>query len=92
MFTALADMALEQLRRGLQEERQQDAVGFGELERTLQGALCGGGIATRCCSPPRAPPLHPADGGRLCPRNHTRPWVRDERPMEERAPRPTLGW
>ena len=28
----------------------------------------------------------------LCPRNHVRPRVRDERPMEERAPRPTLGW
>ena len=28
---------------------------------------------------------------RLCPQTHVLAWVRDERPMEERAPRPRLG-
>ncbi len=27
----------------------------------------------------------------LCPWTHVLAWVRDERPMEERAPRPRLG-
>jgi hypothetical protein len=27
----------------------------------------------------------------LCPQTHARSWVRDERPMEERPLRPTLG-
>jgi hypothetical protein len=31
-------------------------------------------------------------GERLCSRNHDGLWVRDERPMEDRAPRPRLGW
>ena len=28
---------------------------------------------------------------RLCPQTHVLAWVRDERPMEEHAPRPRLG-
>jgi phosphatidylserine/phosphatidylglycerophosphate/cardiolipin synthase-like enzyme len=43
-----------------------------------------------------APGRHrPAEGRltppRLCPRTHVLAWVRDERPMEERAARPRLG-
>ena len=42
MRSALPGLALEQARRGVQQEPQQRAVGFGEIERALQGAPCGG--------------------------------------------------
>jgi hypothetical protein len=40
-------MALEQPRRGVKQERQDQSVGFGELERLLEGAFGGTGVAER---------------------------------------------
>jgi hypothetical protein len=40
-------MALQQPRRGVQQERQEHAVGLGQIERPFQRALGGGMIAER---------------------------------------------
>ena len=40
-------MALEQFRRTVEEERHQDAAGFGDAERMLEGVFGGGGVAER---------------------------------------------
>ncbi len=47
MRAALPGVTLEQARRGVQQERQQGAVGLGDLERALQGASGGGSVAQR---------------------------------------------
>ncbi len=47
MGGAVPGVALEQARRRLEEERQQHAVGLGQIERALQGALGGAGVAKR---------------------------------------------
>ena len=49
-------------------------------------------VARRLANPADSPTqLAASPGEGLCPRDHARPRVRDERPMKERAPRPTLG-
>jgi hypothetical protein len=40
-------MALEQPRRGVQQERQDHAVGLGQIERPFQGPFGGAGVAER---------------------------------------------
>ena len=40
---------LEQARRGVQQENRQGAVGFGDIERALQGSL--GGVGAAECVP-----------------------------------------
>ena len=44
---ALPGVALEQARRGVQQEPQQRAVGFGQVQRALKGAPGGGRVAER---------------------------------------------
>jgi hypothetical protein len=44
---ALPGLALEQARRRVQQEHDQDAVGSGHVERALQGAPGGGRVAER---------------------------------------------
>jgi len=44
---ALAGAALEQVRRGIQQEPQQRTIGFGQVERALDGAGGGGRVAER---------------------------------------------
>ena len=44
---AVPGLALEQRRAGVQQERQERAVGLGEIERALQGAVGGAGVAER---------------------------------------------
>jgi len=40
-------MPLEQRRGGIQEERQEDAVGLGDIQRSLQDTSGGGLVAQR---------------------------------------------
>ena len=47
MCGAVPGVALEQARRGLEQEEQQQAVGLGQIERALQGPLGGGWVAER---------------------------------------------
>ena len=47
MGGAVPGMALEQARRGLEQEQQERAVGLGQIERALQGALGGARVAER---------------------------------------------
>jgi hypothetical protein len=44
---ALPGVPLEQVRRGVQQEPQQRPVGFGEIERALEGVSGGGPVAER---------------------------------------------
>jgi len=44
---ALPGMALKQTRRGIQQEQEQRAVGFGQIERALQGTPGGSRVAER---------------------------------------------
>jgi hypothetical protein len=39
--------AVEQARRGMQQERQQQAVGLGQIQRAFQSAVGGAGVAER---------------------------------------------
>jgi hypothetical protein len=45
MRGALPGVALEQARRGVQQERQEGTVRFGQIERALEGPPGGGRIA-----------------------------------------------
>jgi hypothetical protein len=42
---AVPGVALEQSRRGVQEEREEHGVGLGDIERALEGAAGGGRVA-----------------------------------------------
>jgi hypothetical protein len=44
---AMPRMVLEQPRNGMHQERQDRAVGFGDVQRALQGAAGGTGVAQR---------------------------------------------
>ena len=44
-------MPLEQRRGGIQEERQEYAVGFGDIQRPFQGTSGGGLVAQRVAGP-----------------------------------------
>jgi hypothetical protein len=44
---AVSGLALQQARRRVQQEHGQHAVGFGHVERALQGARRGGRVAER---------------------------------------------
>jgi len=48
---AVPGVALEQARRGVQQENCQRAVGFGEVERAFQGAPWRTGASAACGSP-----------------------------------------
>ena len=80
-------VALEQARRGVQQERQQHAVGLGDIERALQGALGGAGITER------------VPGDRLQqeslnlpgPRDHRSGAFQDRRERDGRRSRVALG-
>jgi hypothetical protein len=47
MGGAVLGVAVEQARRGMQQERQQQAVGFGQVQRAFQSAVGGAGVAER---------------------------------------------
>lgn len=47
MGGALPGLALEQARRGIEQEQEQRAVGFGEVEGALQGTPGGSRVAER---------------------------------------------